>query len=214
MSAPSGEPPPHPGVDVACVNPPRDAGLALGAERAPLMQTSPIGDGRLPPVSEVTMFKRILVPLDGSTLAELALPKAVELAKLMGAEITLVRAVEASVRPGADRTAAEITAVRDGEVYLDDVVRRLAREGVPVHSMVWYGPAVFAITEAVRLGRADAIVMGTHGRSGLGRLVVGSIAEAVLRRTTVPILLVRAAEAPLAEPLGGVARPRSLDTVM
>lgn len=156
------------------------------------------------------MFAKILVPLDGSALAELALPTAVALAKLTGAEISFVHAVEASGGlPGADKTDAEVEVVREGEVYLDGIVQRLRSEPVRVHPAVWYGSPVFAITEAARIARADLIVMATHGRGGLGRLVLGSVADAVLRRTSVPILLVRAAGAPLAEPLPGpTAAPR------
>lgn len=155
------------------------------------------------------MFRKILVPLDGSTLAEVALPTAIDLARLTGADVTVVRAVEAAGLPGTDKTDAEVAVVREGEAYLDGVLRRLADERIPAQKAVWYGPAVYAITEAARLGPADLIVMCTHGRGGLGRLVLGSVAEAVLRRTTTPILLVRAAGAPLAESEGAAtAHPR------
>lgn len=66
----------------------------------------------------------------------------------------------------------------------------------------WYGPAAYAIVEAARLHGADLIVMTTHGRSGLKRLILGSVAESVLRGTTTPILLLRAPEAPVESPSG------------
>ena len=73
---------------------------------------------------------------------------------------------------------------------------------------VWYGPAAYAIVEAAGLHKVDLIAMTTHGRSGLGRLILGSVAESVLRGTTVPILLVRVAEAPVERPTAdGVAAP-------
>jgi nucleotide-binding universal stress UspA family protein len=56
---------------------------------------------------------------------------------------------------------------------------------------VWYGPPVEAIADAAQLRKTDLIVMSTHGRSGLGRLVLGSVAESVLRATSTPILLLR-----------------------
>lgn len=156
------------------------------------------------------MFTKILVPLDGSPLAERALPIAVGLAKLTGGTITLVHAVEASGLPGTDKTDAEVEVVRKGEAYVEGVEQRLRSEGVNVRSAVWYGPPVFAITEAARIGGTDVIVMSTHGRGGLGRLVLGSVADAVIRRTRVPVLLVREPEAPLEEPLPGPAAvPRS-----
>jgi nucleotide-binding universal stress UspA family protein len=67
---------------------------------------------------------------------------------------------------------------------------------------VWYGPAAAAIVEGVASQKADLIVMSTHGRSGIGRLVLGSVTESVLRGTTVPILIVRAHHAPLDVPHG------------
>jgi nucleotide-binding universal stress UspA family protein len=80
---------------------------------------------------------------------------------------------------------------------------RLKRDGCPrVETSVWYGPAASAIVDAARLRRADLIVMSTHGRSGLGRLILGSVAESVLRGTTTPILLLRAEEAPVETPRG------------
>lgn len=141
------------------------------------------------------MFKKILVPLDGSPLAELALPRAVELARETGATITLLQAVEAHSFPGVDATRAEVEVVRKGEEYLGGAAERLASQGVKADTSVWYGPPAFAITEAARFGKFDLIVMTTHGRSGLERLFLGSVAEAVLRGTPVPVLLVRASEA-------------------
>lgn len=152
---------------------------------------------------------KILVPLDGSTLAEAALPKAVELAKDSGAKVELLRAVEAHTIPGVDPTQAQIKVVEEGEAYLADVAARLKAEGVKnVEASVWYGPAAYAIVEAARLHKADLIAMATHGRSGLGRLILGSVAESVLRGTTTPILLVRVPEAPVERPTGkGLAKP-------
>ena len=152
---------------------------------------------------------KILVPLDGSALAEAALPRAIELAKESGAKVELLRAVEAHTVPGVDPTEAQIKVVQEGEAYLADVLARLKAEGLKdVESSVWYGSAAYAIVEAARLHKADLIAMTTHGRSGLGRLILGSVAESVLRGTTVPILLIRVAEAPVEQPTGkGVATP-------
>jgi nucleotide-binding universal stress UspA family protein len=146
---------------------------------------------------------KILVPLDGSMLAEAALSTAGDLAEKNGAKISLLRAAEAFALPGANTVEAQVTAVREAEEYLEAVVRRLADKGVGrVETHVWYGPAAAAIVEAAAVQKADLIVMATHGRSGLGRLVLGSVAESVLRGTTVPILVVRADHAPLEVPRG------------
>ena len=154
-------------------------------------------------------FEKILVPLDGSALAESALARAVDLASADGATLMLVRAAEAHTLPGVDPTEAQVEVVQEAEEYLGAVAARLEREGLKkVETSVWYGPAASAIVEAARLRKADLVVMSTHGRSGLGRLILGSVAESVLRGTTVPILLLRAQEAPVEAPAGtGRARP-------
>lgn len=153
--------------------------------------------------------QKTLVPLDGSALAEAALPRAVELAQDSGAKVELLRAVEAHTFPGADPTEAQIKVVEEGEAYLAEVASRLRGNGVKdVETSVWYGPAAYAIVEAARLRKVDLIVMTTHGRSGLGRLILGSVAESVLRGTTTPIFLIRAPEAPVELPTGkGEAKP-------
>jgi nucleotide-binding universal stress UspA family protein len=146
---------------------------------------------------------RILVPLDGSMLAEAALWAAVDLGGKNGATLSLVRAAQAYTLPGADAVEAEVRAVREAEEYLAAVRRRLEDKGVNrVETHVWYGPAAAAIVEAASFQKADMIVMCTHGRSGLGRLVLGSVAESVLRGTTIPILIVRADTAPVSAPAG------------
>jgi nucleotide-binding universal stress UspA family protein len=146
---------------------------------------------------------KILVPLDGSMLAEAALSAACGFAERDGAMISLLRAAEAMTLPGGDTVDAQVTAIREAEEYLALVVRRLEDKGVRrVETHVWYGPPAAAIVEAAAAQKADLIVMSTHGRSGLGRLVLGSVAESVLRGTTVPILIVRAGHAPVDAPRG------------
>lgn len=146
-------------------------------------------------------LNKILVPLDGSALAEVALPKAVELAQASGAELLLLRAAQAQILLGVDPTEAQVKMVREAEAYLALMAERVTTVGVKdVKRSVWYGPAAHAIVEAARMHKADLIVMTTHGRSGFGRLVLGSVAESVLRGTTTPILLLRAPEAPVESP--------------
>jgi nucleotide-binding universal stress UspA family protein len=144
----------------------------------------------------------ILVPLDGSALAEAALPKAMELADFSGARILLLRAVEAHARPGADPTDAQVTVVKDSEEYLGRVRAHLRGRGITIETSVWYGPATQAILEAARHHGVDEIVMTTHGRSGLGRLLLGSVTEAVLRGTDLPVLVVHAQRSPVHTPTG------------
>lgn len=147
---------------------------------------------------------RALVPLDGSTLAEAALPAAIEIAKdNPSATIYLLRAAEATTLPGKDPISDQVRIVREAEEYLDAVAARLRAAGAKnVKASVWYGPPAPAIVEAADVNRVDLIVMNTHGRSGLGRLVLGSVAELVLRGTRTPILLLRAEAAPVEKPEG------------
>jgi nucleotide-binding universal stress UspA family protein len=152
-------------------------------------------------------IRSILVPVDGSMLAETAVHPAVDLARDMGATVYLIRAAEAHARPGVDPIEAQIAVVKDAEAYLHLVKARLAEGGFRnVETAVWYGAPTFAIVEAARHRRADLIVMTTHGRSGLGRMIMGSVAESVLRATETPILLLRAPGAPL-EGAPGMAAP-------
>jgi nucleotide-binding universal stress UspA family protein len=144
----------------------------------------------------------ILVPLDGSTLAEAALPPAVDLARRHGARMLLLRAVEAHTAPMGDRVQAQVDAVREAESYVARMGEHVRQAGVPqVDTSVWYGAPTASIVEGARYRGADLIVMSSHGRTGLGRLVLGSVAEQVLRGTRVPILLIRPGDAPIDAPL-------------
>jgi nucleotide-binding universal stress UspA family protein len=152
---------------------------------------------------------RILVPLDGSELAEAAIARATETAASGSCTLMLMRAAEARTLPGADMIGAQIEAVQEAEGYLAAVKAKLEKQGVQkIEANVWYGPPAAAIIDAAQMYKPDLIVMSTHGRSGLGRLIFGSVAESVLRGTTVPILLIRPAGAPVERPAGPeAARP-------
>jgi nucleotide-binding universal stress UspA family protein len=121
---------------------------------------------------------KILVPLDGSLFAEAALPKAVELIRDNDeATLILLRATEALTLPGVDPTDAQVTVVREAKEYLETMAVRLRDDGVPgVRTPVWYGAAAPSILESARRVNPDLTVMSTHGRSGIGRLTVGSVA--------------------------------------
>jgi nucleotide-binding universal stress UspA family protein len=151
---------------------------------------------------------KILVPLDGSEMAEAAIAPALEMAQA-GSSLILMRAAAARTLPGTDAIDAQVLAVREAEDYLAGVKEKLQKSGVGrLETHVWYGPAAPAIVEAAKAQKVDVIVMSTHGRSGLGRIIFGSVAESVLRGTRVPIFLVRPAGAPVEAPAGqGEARP-------
>lgn len=128
------------------------------------------------------MFSRILVPLDESTLAEQSLGTAAAIARQSGGSISLVLADE-------HRVAEE-------NIYLRKLSDELSRgAGIPVDSKVEHGrPADVICRRAHDIG-ADLIVMTSHGRTGLSRLWMGSVADGVVRHASVPVLIVRPREA-------------------
>jgi nucleotide-binding universal stress UspA family protein len=146
------------------------------------------------------MFRRILVPVDGSATAARGLREAIRLAKDQRAKVRMVHVVDESVVIAAAEAGVDLDPVVEGLVKrgrrLLEAARRAAdRQGVRVEVAMYEslaGPAADAILREARKWRADLIVMGTHGRRGIRRLVLGSDAEQVMRRTPVPVLLVRA----------------------
>ncbi len=138
------------------------------------------------------MFKKILVPLDGSPLAEAILPQVVELAQALGAELLLLRVAIAHVFPGVDPTEEEVRVVHDAEEHVEALGSELAKKGVHVWTAVRYGKPAAEILNHIADNKVDLVAMSTHGRSGLSRLVMGSVAEEVVRHAKVPVLLVRA----------------------
>ncbi len=145
---------------------------------------------------------KVLIPLDGSPLAESALDEALELIEGQPTKVMLLRAAEASDLL-ADPVDSQIAAVREADAYLEAVRRRLTALGVAeVKTLMWYGRPAPSIVEAARAHEPDLIIMTSHGRSGLGRLVLGSVAESVLRGTRTPILLLRDAKASVQRPAG------------
>lgn len=146
------------------------------------------------------MYRRIIVPLDGSALAEQALDQAAELSRVTGAPLQLLRIVDylrmeqygiyALALEYA--TAEPVLAVEQGESkdYLTKIENKLAREGLAVATEVRQGRVAREIVAFAQPG--DVIVMASHGRGGLSRWLLGSIAEDVVRHATVPVLLVRA----------------------
>lgn len=134
----------------------------------------------------------ILLPLDGSSLAEQALPYAAALAQRTAARLILVRAVQAHTILDVGAGEAQAGVVSRAEHALEATAARLREAGIAAEAHVYYDRAAPAILDAARRHHADLIVMSTHGRSGIGRVVYGSVADDVLRNAEVPVLLVPA----------------------
>lgn len=132
-----------------------------------------------------------LVPLDGSATAEYVLPMAVATAKALGLQLVLVQLVR-DAWPGDDAHARE--ALRPARHYLDGVVASLDHTDIPITTRAQpVGEDIAAgINGAAHAEDAAMIMLATHGRTGVRRLVLGSVADAVVRSATVPVLVVRA----------------------
>lgn len=141
------------------------------------------------------MLRTLLVPLDGSVVAEQALPHARRLAQQTGADLLLVRAAPYHHDPARPISPLRVTA-REAEAYLQALQFRLADQHLHVRIKVLQTDPVRAITFAALRHAADLIAMSTHGYSGLQRLLLGSVADAVVHRTPKPVFLVRASESP------------------
>lgn len=148
------------------------------------------------------MFKHILVPLDGSHFAEMALPYARTLSEQFEAKLTLACVVETPVIFGDEfvatanlQAAARETALTETHAYLQGKQGDMRLLGYDVDIKLVEGRLVAEqIIELVKMVQADTIVMSTHGRSGIGRWLLGSVADKVLRYADVPVLLIRAQE--------------------
>ncbi len=141
------------------------------------------------------MYSKIYVPVDGSDTADLALKEATKLAKEQGATLVLAHAVEPLYHLAAEAYGDFDRVVqREAQKLVDDAVARARKAGVDVTGVVVQTGgrrAAAAIAEEAQKAGADLIVMGTHGHRGFEHLVLGSVAEGVVRRATMPVLLIR-----------------------
>ena len=145
------------------------------------------------------MYKRALVPLDGSIVAEGIIPFVLEIAGPLDMEVVLLRVllpIRPSVIEGTRYVELEDAEKRraEAEEYLTSIAVELRAKGVKTTTMVRRGEPDGEILAGAREAGADLIAMTTHGRSGLGRLLFGSVAEAVLRQSEVPVFLMRQTE--------------------
>ncbi|MBI3978090.1 MAG: universal stress protein [Chloroflexi bacterium] len=170
------------------------------------------------------MFQRIIVPLDGSPIAESTLPLAAGIARRLGARLVLIQAVTPAWWLAAEPAPTAIAIGPDvvdallagaGE-YLEPVAERLRRSDLSVETEAVLGSAASVIAERAAAEPGTLVVMATHGRSGLSRAVLGSVALAVVGAGICPVLLVRP-DAPqpqlprrIVVPLDGSARSEAI----
>lgn len=150
------------------------------------------------------MWKTILVPHDFSSCANHAAALARDVAKIHGARLILLHVAELPpmLGPGAtvvpDEGGAPINvkdyAMRSAEAHLDDLSKRLRSDGVEVSAIATVGNVSSEITACARRENVDLVVMGTHGRTGLAHVVLGSVTEKIVRHSPVPVLTVRVPE--------------------
>jgi nucleotide-binding universal stress UspA family protein len=139
------------------------------------------------------MFRTILVPLDGSKLAEQILPLVENLAKIHNSDITLLRVALTYTFPGADSLAIEhqVTALRSAEEDLAGIQTDMTKRGLKVTTAVRYGNDAEHILAHAHDHHFDLIAMSTHGRSGLTQFLIGSVASKILHGAKIPVLLCR-----------------------
>lgn len=147
------------------------------------------------------MYQHLILPLDGSPLAEAAIPYALELARKFDSKITLLRVLLPASQLFTELgSAQDVTMMMElhkreqelAQQYLKAKAGSLKQEGYNVSAHLAEGISVadFIVRESDALD-ADTIVMSTHGRSGVGRFLFGSVAENVLRHAEIPVLLIR-----------------------
>lgn len=139
--------------------------------------------------------KVILVPTDFGEPSEAALDYAIDLAEVARAEIVLVHAYQIPIvgfPDGAVVVTAELTArvLEGAQTALERQMKSRDGRGVPIRGLVKQGDAHHVVEETAKDVGADLIVMGTHGRSGIPRILLGSVAEKVVRTAKVPVLTV------------------------
>ena len=148
------------------------------------------------------MYKRIVVPVDGSETAQKALTTALQMARESNGCVHLVHVVEGLTPMAADPYGAysgEVIEVmrQSGRKILDDALALARAEGVQADTQLFdnFGErlAELVVDSATRFN-ADLLVVGTHGRRGLGRVLMGSGAEQIIRLSTVPVLVLRSSQ--------------------
>lgn len=149
------------------------------------------------------MFKKILVPLDGSEPSEAGVELAVKLAAESGSEVLFCHIVDAAqaasrLYPGVDPSFVRNAGRDVGQAMVGEAESRATRAGVRNSGVVVEGLRLDAILDLAKQHEVDLIVMGSHGRSGIARAFLGSTTEGILRHTPVPVLVAAHVRVPAA----------------
>jgi nucleotide-binding universal stress UspA family protein len=138
----------------------------------------------------------VTIPLDGSEVAESVLPYAQALAKQLSLEVRLLRVVSVSsiayysIDSGpVDTTPLEQELEEEAVGYLNQIAETLTQEGLSVTCIVEKGSSALGIVDRLRNTQNNLVAICSHGRSGLGRLLIGSVADSIIRSTGVPVLV-------------------------
>src|SRR5262245_41851838 len=146
------------------------------------------------------MYERILVPVDGSATSKLGLTEAIKLAKLTGAKLMLWHAIDISPMSVVPEATSAVVSLSDemrkaGAQLLDAAKATVTAAGLAVEAVLVEtisGRIADLVVDQAKKWHADLIVIGTHGRRGISRVLLGSDAEQVVRAAPTPVLLVRA----------------------
>ncbi len=139
-------------------------------------------------------IRRILLATDLSDTSSAATQRALELAQALGAVLLVVSVIDPAARvAGSDLRVDQIRAIRENRVA--ELVEQARKRRIGAEYLIWTGDARESIVEAAEAEEIDLIVIGTHGRGGLGRAILGSVSDYVVRNAPCPVMVVRARRA-------------------
>ena len=149
-----------------------------------------------------TSVRRILLATDLSPASEGATRHAIELARDLGSTLLIVSVIDPATRGSSGGRVQRMDQRRaDRESAAQEVVIRGRAAGVPVSFMVWEGEPGPSIVDAATSEQVDMVIVGSHGRGSMGRLLIGSVSEHVVRNAPCPVLVVRARPQAVPEPM-------------
>jgi nucleotide-binding universal stress UspA family protein len=146
------------------------------------------------------MYKKILVPLDGSKTAEIALPHAESLATRYNAQLLLLSVINPPAIAGRDSPSVDVIQQQinverqDAALYLKGLKGEFAEKKIKAEAMVTFGPTVEAIIHVAETHAPDLVLIASHGRTGLKRVFFGSTAAGILNRIDQPLMVIRRPE--------------------